>query len=162
MRLARRVRRAAPLPNSVRICAMSLASSATGTPNVCETTAAEATARKGATWLHRVDHGAGWPASLAEATQRSYLTAPSLTQPGGGRGGVVCLLFLRAAQLLGVVQELPSKRLVTEPSSNTARIARASSGAMGSTVSCGKTFSPPMGKVSVTTISRAPHAESRR
>src|SRR6266496_2074406 len=39
-----------------------------------------------------------------------------------------------------LTQAFPSNRLVTEPSSKTSWMARASSGAMDSTVSCGKRF----------------------
>jgi hypothetical protein len=55
---------------------------------------------------------------------------------------------------------LPSNRLVTDPSSNTWWIASASSGAIGSSVICGKRFSSGIGSVSVKTTSQAPLAAS--
>ena len=50
---------------------------------------------------------------------------------------------------------------MTEPSSKTSRIARAINGAIESTVRVSKRFSSGMGRVLVTTTSRAPHSPRR-
>ena len=145
---ARRMRRAAPLPNSVRVSAMSLVSDMV--LSWVSRCLRRREALRRAEWLVRWGLGAGRgttradhvrPPDAARAPPRrsrtwgsscSALQRPSPRQPAESRRPAVgegnpC------APRTG--QAWPSNRLVTEPSSKTSRIARLISGAIESTVS---------------------------
>src|SRR5690606_16652243 len=123
---SRRRRRAAPLPKSVRACAVSR-TSAMSSPSrgTCDN-------RKG---LSITGPEKGHP---RRASPPVYRGVPEPTETGVEAPTSACEdLGLQAPDLHTLLGQ-SRKRLVTEPSLNTSVIARAISGAMGSTVSLSK------------------------